>query len=482
MNFPGLIGPTYVSQSRLVGYERCVNFYLEKNESPDAVVPWALYPTPGLSAFATIAEGPNRGLFAQDGRAFSVSGYVLYELESTGLLPTNRGNVARDANPATLASSGDAGAQLCIGSGALAYIFDLTLNTLGAAIVGLVANQVAYLDGYFLALDQGTSKLRISNLLAGTTWDPTQFTQRSAAGDKWKALLVSGQYIWLFGSETSDVWNDVGAFPFPFAPVQGALVQMGIAAPWSAVDMSGQPYWLSQTNKGNGIVVRANGFGLPERISTHAVETAIAGYGTISDAIGFSYQIVGHDFYVLTFPTANATWVFDKTSGQWHEWLYLNPVTGQYESARVTSHCVAFGKHLGGDRATGTVWSMSTNTFTDGADPIRRMRSAPLPKLTAEKKWMFFSALELEAEVGLGLQAGQGSDPQIALRISRDGGKTYGSEVWASAGRVGEYNTQILWNRLGRYLDGRGVVELVMTDPIPWRLLGGDLDIREGTH
>ncbi|MFE1676613.1 hypothetical protein ACFMJE_18460, partial [Acinetobacter baumannii] len=66
------------------------------------------------------------------------------------------------------------------------------------------------------------------------------------------------------------------------------------------------------------IVYRAVGY-TGKRISTHAIEYAIQSYSTITDAIAFTYQQEGHSFYVLTFPTADKTWVFDVSTELWHE-------------------------------------------------------------------------------------------------------------------------------------------------------------------
>jgi hypothetical protein len=478
VNFDAFIGPSYVAASRLAGNERLVNWYLEKNESPKASIPWALRPTPGLSTFATAATGPNRGLWAQDGFCLAVSGAVFYELTAAGVL-TDRGPVALDTRRVTICSSGDAGMEAFITSGGSGYIFNLTTHGLSAPIAGLLADQGAYLDGYFLALDRATATFRISDLLDGLTWTSTQLAQRSSAGDRWQALLVSGQYIFLFGSETTDVWTNQGAFPFPFAPA-GAVVQFGIAANDSAVDLNGVPYWLSQSAKGLGPVVRATGLGRPERISTHAVETAMRGYATVADAQGFGYEMDGHRFYVLMFPTAQAGWVFDETTDQWHEWLAWDAATDTYQAPRAVSYCYAFGRQLVGDRESGAIYTLSPAHLDDAGAIIRRMRRVPFPILQGDGHQVVLDQVRVALEPGVGLQTGQGSDPEVMLRVSRDGGATYGNERRVSAGAAGAFQTRVSWHRCGRFLDGWGVVEIVVTDPVVWALTGASFQARVG--
>lgn len=69
-------------------------------------------------------------------------------------------------------------------------------------------------------------------------------------------------------------------------------------------------------------------------------------------------------------------------------------------------------------------------------------------------------------------------DPQVMLHWSDDGGKTWGNEHWVSAGAIGKFLTRILWRRLGRARDR--VYELVVTDPIPWRIVDAYLDASPG--
>lgn len=61
-----------------------------------------------------------------------------------------------------------------------------------------------------------------------------------------------------------------------------------------------------------------------------------------------------------------------------------------------------------------------------------------------------------------------GSDPRVMLRLSNDGGKTWITEPWRAAGKVGEFYRRVRWNRLGSAR--RRVFEVSVTDPIPWRI------------
>lgn len=440
-----------------------------------------LYPTPGV-AFLSQSQlsGPGRAHFAEAGREFAIIGTVFCEVDiNAGLL--NWGTVAVDSYPGTINSNG--AGQLFITSGGNGYNFDLTTNTLTTitALTGK-ARMGAMLDGYFMALDTITSAttptLFISDLLDGTTWDPTRFIQRSASSDPWKAVAVTNRYIYLLGERTSEVWYDVGASPVPFALYPSGQMQYGIAAPFSFSVVDGSLIWLSQSAGGFGAVVRAGGTS-PEVISTYPVQLAISQFSVITDAVADTYSEVGHSFYLLHFPTADATWCYDVQSQVWHErgtWLGEE---GRYQMWRPRYHVYAFGQHRMLDAQTGSVYQMSITIATDvDGRPIRRLRRAPA--LVQENERITFSAFELDLERGQS-DIGQtivfvfNEDPTVMLRMSNDGGETWGNELQMSAGKIGQYKIRARRNRCGQAR--RKVFEVSVSDPIPWRLTNAYLRV-----
>lgn len=475
MKFPNFVGPAYTSQSPNVDCERTVNWYPEITEAPGAKANIVLYPCPGFESFADLSPGPVRALYAINGRTFAVSGYVFYEISTTGVA-TNRGSVAIDANPATISSNGDGGDQLFITSGDHGYCFDLTSNTLTTVLAsGCTVGD--FLDGFFLSLDTATATFRISDLLDGTTWDATQYAQRNTGADTWQAMQVVHREIWLLGSQTSDVFYNSGAFPFPFAPIPGAFIQQGTQSTFSLASLNQSLIWLSHNAQGSGMVMRSNGY-TADRISTHAIEWAIQRYETIEDAQAFTYQEQGHNFYVLLFPSAKATWVWDMTTNLWHERGYWVSNDNQFDSIRVACHCHPHDNiSLVGNRLTGEVYRMSVSIATD-VDGLGMRRQRRARGLSQDETWILYGQMQLDMESGLGLATGQGSDPQVMLRISRDGGHTWGNEYWASAGKIGQYSKRVVWNRLGR--SRNAAFEVTVTDPIPWRITQAFLTVRKG--
>jgi hypothetical protein len=485
--YPNFIGPSYTAQSPISDGERTMNWYAEPSEVPGQSSEMALYPTPGVTTLVTAGDAPGRAMIAVKDRTFCVIGRTFYELSSAYVLTSRNPSVpmVNDGKPATISWNGDGGDELFITSGNYGYIFTLSTNGFaqvrdpaadGGTTVGVS------LDGYFIALDTATSTIYISDLLDGTTWDSTQFAQRSIESDPWVSMAVLNRQLWLLGSLTSEVWYDSGESPFPFKPHPSGVVQYGCAAPYSPIVTGTTLLWLTATRDGTGHIVQTSDF-TPEVVSSFAISSALSSYSKIDDAIGDSYTEVGHTFYVLTFPTEQKTWAYDATPdmklsvpqrwaerGTWitEENLYeaWHPCYSTYQGAEL----------LILDRTSGAVYRLSHTVGTDvGGRVIRRVRRPPA--LFHENTVLRVGVFELFLEPGLGTETSQGTNPQVALRISGNGGKTFGNELLAPAGKIGEFGARTRWLRCGS--GRRWMPEIVVTDPIPWRLLGAAMSLQE---
>ncbi|NQW05095.1 MAG: hypothetical protein HQ485_13895 [Acidobacteria bacterium] len=462
MILPTLVGPSYRSMSRTADPSECVNWYVERVEDANAKAPAVCYPTPGFTAHLDLTPGPIRAEHqAYDGRVFVVSGFNLYEVLSTGT-SSLRGTVSVDTNPATISSNGAAGGQLFITSGDVGYNYDLATNVLSVVLASGAA-MGAYLNNVFISLDTTLSTIRLSDLDDGTTWDPTQFAQRSLAADPWVSMTIVNSEIWLLGEVTSEVWANQGLFPFPFAPIPGAFFNTGCAAPYSAAVVNSTLIWVAKNDQGDGMICRGNGYAA-ERLSTHPVEFAIQGYANVSDAVTFTYQEMGHAFWVCSFVDGKRSWCYDVVSGLWHERGFWNVTTSSYEASRVMYHCQSFsGTHLVGSRLDGQTYLLSNSVATDvDGTGIRRLRV--FRGLDAEQDQVAYPWLQIEMQSGVGIATGQGSDPQAMLQMSKDGGYSWGAERWEPMGKIGEYLVRTVWRRLGQARNA--VFRLVVSDPV----------------
>lgn len=470
MRYPGFVYGSARSQSILADIETTINFYPEQIASASGTSPAALYPTPGGRYFADTTTDVNmRGGIVAGNRVFVVMGGGFYEVPAVGGTLTRWASVAVDKNPATLSYNGLTGAGVFITSGGNGYHFKLTTNVFTQVLTG-EATMGGMLDSYFLAFNVVNGKVRFSRSNDGTTWDPNDYFQRSTRHDPWQAMAVVAGKIWLIGTETGEVWYDAQTFPIPFQPDLGSIFDVGIAAPFSMAISGDTLSWVSRTKNGAGVVVRAVGY-QPQRISDHAIETALAAYqrdSTINDCEALTYQDSGHGFSIWNFPTANASYCYDLATTLWHQRGTWNNLTNQFDRWYPRALLYAFGKHLVGQVNSGRLWYLDS-TAGDELDGqvIRRQRIAP--GLFAETNFLYVANFGLYVEPGLGRQSGQGQFPQVMLRSSKNGGKTWSSERWEPSGAVGQYGTRVSWTRCG--IATHWVPEITVSDPIPWRII-----------
>jgi hypothetical protein len=294
-------------------------------------------------------------------------------------------------------------------------------------------------------------------------------------------MIADHRFLYMFGAKQSESDFNIGGFPFPLAIMPSGFAEQGCAAPGAISELDNSIFLIGARNdQGQGIAYRVSGATF-QRISTHAVETAWQQYPKISDAISFAYQEYGHTFWVITFPSAQATWAYDVSTGLWHKRGFWNKQTGAYQAALPICHTFNFGKHLVGDRQSGKTYQMSSpvqagggwNFVTDNNALIRRLRRAP--HINNEHQWQRYSSLEIYLETGLGPEpplldgAGKARGPQLTLRTSRDGGHTYGMARTVDCGKAGKYQQRANFRRLGRARDI--VFEVSCSDPVPWRFI-----------
>ena len=365
--FKGFVGPSNVQRSRNVDPEDSINLTLE---APDAgtpkVVPYA-YRRPRLKVWARLPSAPVRGLFYEDGRMWAVSGNRFVECFASQNW-TQRGTVAVDANPATMASNGQSdGQQLFVVSGGAGYSYDVTTNVLttitdpGFPTPALMG---AFLNSKFLVLKTSSNQFNWSANLDAEDWNALDVARQSQSSDNVLSLIVVHGQIWLFGSQNTSVWYNPASGNTTFAPIDSARIQQGIAASFAVTPCDNTLYWLSQNIDGSRMVMRADGYNAV-RVSTHAIETYLSALSRVSDAIAWTYQDEGHTFFLLYLPVADHTLVYDVSSQEWTKWSIWDDVQGKDFPYPGRCHVYAFGKHLVGDRQSGTIYEQVIEAGSD---------------------------------------------------------------------------------------------------------------------
>lgn len=376
------------------------------------------------------------------------------------------------------------------------------------------ADVVDVVDNYFIYNRPGTQQWAASDILSPIT-QPLSYASKFTAPDNLISLIADHGQVYCLGEKSCEVWADQGSFPFPFQRIPGSSSQHGIKAPQSISRLGNSFAYVSQNIRGQGQVMLMNGY-LPERISTHAVENTLVNK-YIDDAIAYTYQIEGHEVYVVTFPSIDLTWAYDITTQLWHKWLSVNKDNTFH---RHRSNCAAVFQDyvLVGDYQNGAVYSLDPDNYTDAGNEIRRVRRAP--HLVADFQRQYFDELQIQFQPGVG-EGGFSIDrgtylgnpyyipaegllvigpseiaylqlanqitgnqnkinPQAMLRWSNDGGSTWSKEYWQQIGQQGKYKNRAIWRRLGTARDR--VYEVVVTDPVKAVIVSANLKASQGEN
>ena len=372
------------------------------------------------------------------------------------------------------------------------------------------ANTVDIIDNYFVYNNPTTQQWGSSDLLSPISLN-TSYSLKDGAPDDLVALIVDHREVYLMGEISSEVWTDVGTVPFPFQRIPGTSTQHGIAAPFSLARLGNSFAYVSRNSRGQAQIMQMQGY-LPQRISTHAVENTLTNQ-YINDAVSWTYQLEGHEVFVVSFPTLNLTWAYDATTQMWHKWLYTAD-DSTYQRHRGNCCAVFQGLVIVGDYANGKLYELDKMNYTDDGQNVRRLRRAP--HLVTEFQRQYFDELQIQFQPGVGttgLSAPFGryiqnpyyippdgtltigaldtvylSDlatinqntpttyPQAMLRWSSDGGSTWSNEHWTGVGQLGKYKNRAIWRRLGTARDR--IFEVVVTDPVNFVIISANLKVQ----
>lgn len=291
-----------------------------------------------------------------------------------------------------------------------------------------------------------TINFTYTNNVAGSAFNPLDIAAKSGFNDPIVGLASVHRELWLIGALTTEVWIDTGAADFTFQEQQGAYINHGCAAQYSIATMDVLVFFIMQDQQGNGIVVQGQGYEVAE-ISTPRIVAEFKSYATLTDAIGFCFQIADHAFYCLVFPTANKGWLFDVGNSQWCEWNWIDN-DGNFNRPRANCCMFAYGVNLVGDWENGQLLELSVDVYSDNGQPIVCVRTFPHDNDNNER----VTTLNFQADMQVG-NAAEGDDPQVSLSWSNNKGVSYGNPVLQPLGKIGQFLKTLSWNRLGQARD-----------------------------
>lgn len=494
-----LFGSGSFANSATITRQRRLNCFFEIRKDGDKEQ-LVIRGTPGMEAILELPSLPIRGWRVVSNILYVVAGLSLCKVEAN-LSITIIGTF--DSNSTGTVNISDNAVQLLIVDGVAGYIYTIVtgsyaqsaLNTAGSFGKITDANfpngtrSVTFLDGRLIVPKPDTRQFYVSESYDGTGWTnvyslPT-FGTKDNNPDPLIAVSAMNGILTLFGSQSIEFWQNVGSSPLPFARIQGATRNVGLAAQYSIAYIDDIQIFLGQNLYGGYAQVNLlQGFNLT-RISDDDIEHIIGNLpGHVwADAVAFGYMLDGHKMYQITFPSADKSLLCDiSTQNTWSELQSGVGLTGRHKAQfGITFNSLNYVS----DSTTGTIYKVDDEITTDNGAPIKRQITSKHIHMNGNRFGIDELYLDIETggssiygQVGGGVQYGQGSDPKIMLQVSKDGGRTFGIERWKSIGKVGQYKSpRVMWNRLGASQDF--VFQFTVTDPIVFIVTGGSVKTRQ---
>jgi hypothetical protein len=459
MEYPA-IGQSYESPSLPASAQRTVNMYPEA--IPDGLKQIVLHQFPGLSKqLSGITSEFDRGCHVFLGELYQVAGGTLYKV-TDGFSRVAIGGIA-GGDRVSIADNGTIMVIVTNGNGE--YTYDGA--TLSSVTLGQNPSNVEYLNSRFL-YDDDDGRVAVSSV-ALTTIPAGNYFSPESAPDPLVRSFVFNQFVYLFGENSIEPWQNVTSGTPPFQRMNGAIVEnLGLIGKDAIASTEKAIYFVSD----DGDAQQLQGF-QPTQISTVAVNNEWRQY-TLTDAIVQTVRILSLDFVIFSFPTSGKTWGYVEQYGLWFE-LETGVAGGRWLGNTLIE---AYGKRLVADYATGNIYELNPDTYTDNAlTTVRERIFRPLAgeQLGKPRQWYQMTELGLAVETGVG--GLEEREPLIAISFSVDGGRTWSNDRFKQLGQAGEYLPDVSINTNQHFKDL--TVRLRYTEPNKFSLYSAYIDIRE---
>lgn len=306
---------------------------------------------------------------------------------------------------------------------------------------------ITFLDGYLIAglSENSPGEFRrifyVSGLNDVNTWSPLDFGVKEASPDGIKAVYAAFEILNVMGVSTAELWQNTGNALFPFQRLPGGgVVPVGLASPWLIATGPKSIVWLAADGRGQYVAYQMAGSS-PQRLSNHAIENHWANFNTTGANV-YTYAENGHTFAVFNFPEPDETWVCDLDLGPmgWHERGSWDGESFHADLARyhafASSDFSGTALHAVGDYGSGNIYLQSMDYLNQDCEDIRRIRVTP--HVFNQKQWQVFPRFRLQCLTGV-------DTGTFNLRISKDGGQTFGAYLPVDIGTAGQYEKLIDW-------------------------------------
>lgn len=440
---------SYRLRSRPASSARLLNCYAAANP-PGAKTPYRLVRAPGIEAWTTVGNGPIWLLYRALGYLWAISGSELYRIDSNKTA-TLIGSIGSVSGPQDLDIASNASSVVIVNNPDAYYYDGTTFGQItDTDFTSRGAGDVEFVDNFLLFREPNSGRFFGADVGSATSFDALDFATAEALPDNLNGMKTDHRQVILAGDESMELWENAGSSGFPFRRVINGMVELGCLNGRTLTKCDNSVFWLAS----DYTVRRLDGV-TPVRVSQDGIEQALSS-ATVSQARGWAYSQEGHIFYVLSVP--EGAFVYDATTKEWHERGSYG-----YDYWLAGTHAQAFGLELVGHSLSNKIGAIKPTVYAEWGE-IQRMEWT-YQSIYGDGARVFHDRLEVVLEAGVGLTTGQGSEPEMMLLCSDNGGITFENVANRNFGAIGEYDTGVYWQQLGSAF--QRVYRCAVSDPVP---------------
>ena len=457
-----IVGGTHESRSRPVSVQSTTNMYLQLNEYSDQKT--SLQSWYGQKLVSEVAETNERGVHIMNEIMYRVVSDSLYSVDNVGK-HTKLGVITGNSRVII----DDDGDNLVIVSDKV-YVYTASAEELKINDNANLTNvlSVTFINSQFIYTTPNLSFMSQPNL-------PFKVSGLDGIGaesspDKLVRDYAFNQTIYRFGVRTTEPWYNSGTGQPPIERLEGQQFSVGVGAIHSLAHTDKALYWLGDDKA----IYRVSG-NQYDRISDDSLSNSIESMTKINDALGYTVTLQGQDFYIITFPSENVTYMINEKLGK-QGWSKLS--SGNYDNAySATNSIQAYNKTYVVNG--GKLLTLERDTYTQDTDIALRKRTSSQFKakdFNLNSDSMVMSRLTLDVEQGIGLISGQGETPRLMVEVSIDSGRSFPHVSWMELGKLGENTLRTEVDLMAR---GQSFIfRLSMSDPVPLTIKGAYLKVK----
>lgn len=392
--------------------------------------------TPGVRQFAS-GVGAERGSVEFNGLLYKVSGTTLIRVyangvvESLGIIPGS-GRVAIASSIDRICFVADGRGFYWTDSGGLVEITDPDFAR---------AIDVIYIDGYFLFIDE--SFIFNSDLNNPTSINPLSFGSAEVEGDPNVAVVKVRNEPYICGTETIEVFQNVGGSGFPFARVNGAMITKGVVGTFAACELEDALFFVGNGRGEAPSIYIASG-GQANKVATDEMEKIIQALTSAQLAEIYCETYTANGQYFVLVHLTEQTLVYDLNGSRAAGSALWHVRKSDHIGYRLRGFIRIFDKWIVGDSMDGRIGEVRDDLPTEYDDSVFREFTTPLGFVEGREFVVHSATL-----YGLPGRTALQTNPRVSMSISRDG-ITYGQERWVESGKHGQFGFKPAWRQLGR--------------------------------